>query len=140
MTRDKEENPTCQIIKEGKFMQELKEKLPVMSEAEGSIVQGTDWGDMKVSYMQFAKGMDASPLLEGLPDNMCPCPHWGYMLKGKIRIGYKDGREEIVEEGQLYYMPPGHTMKVEEDTEMVEFSPIKEMNEVLNHIASKLKA
>lgn len=99
----------------------------------------SDWGDMKVSYMQFAKGMDASSLLEALSDNMGPCSHWGYMLKGKIRIGYKDGREEIVEEGQLYYMPPGHTINVEEDTEMVEFSPIKEMNDVLNRIANKMK-
>jgi hypothetical protein len=21
-----------------------------------------------------------------LPDDICPCPHWGYMIKGRVRM------------------------------------------------------
>ena len=121
-------------------MQELKEKLPSLMDVPGVKFQTVDWGDMKVGYMNFAKGTDVTPLLEGLPNNMCQCPHWGYILKGKVRTRYTDGREEVMESGQLYYLPPGHTVKFEEDTELVEFSPKQEMNEVLNHVVNKMKA
>ena len=40
---------------------------------------------MIVSYETFPKGVDATPLFKGLPDDMCQSPHWGYILKGRVR-------------------------------------------------------
>jgi hypothetical protein len=74
-------------------------------------------------------GLDASPLLRGLPDDRCPCPHWGYVVKGRLRVTSPDG-EETCAAGDLYHMPPGHTFVVEEDAELVEFSPPRQMDEV----------
>lgn len=51
---------------------------------------------------------------------------------------YTDGRKEVVEAGEVYYWPPGHTVWFEQDTEFVEFSPAEEMNKVLSHVASKM--
>ncbi|MGF1511033.1 MAG: cupin domain-containing protein [Myxococcota bacterium] len=65
---------------------------------------------------------------------MCPCPHWGYVLSGKIEVKHIDGTRETVNAGDVHYWPPGHTVWFDEDTEYVEFSPEKPMNEVLAHV------
>ena len=49
-----------------------------------------------------------------------------------------DGSEEEITSGDLFYWPPGHTLKVTEDTEIIMFSPKKEHSEVINHICQKL--
>jgi hypothetical protein len=40
----------------------------------------------------------------------------------------------------MFYWPPGHTVRVEEDTRFVEFSPKQELREVYGHIGRKLAA
>jgi hypothetical protein len=44
------------------------------------------------------------------------------VLKGRIRIRYAD-REEVLSAGDAYYLAPGHTTVVEEEVELIEFSP-----------------
>jgi hypothetical protein len=66
--------------------------------------------------------LDTAPLFKGLPDDRCQCPHWGYVLKGRVRVRYPD-REEVIEAGDAYYLEPSHTTVFEEDTEVIEFSP-----------------
>jgi hypothetical protein len=39
-----------------------------------------------------------------------------------MRVRYAD-REEVIEAGDLYYLPPGHAPVFEAGTEVVEFSP-----------------
>ena len=51
---------------------------------------------------------DLAPMLKGLPGGNCSCPHWGYVLKGRIIVRYDD-HEEVFEAGDAFYMPPGHT-------------------------------
>ena len=55
-----------------------------------------------------------------------------------MRIRYTDGREEVVKPGDLFYWPEGHTAWAEEDTELVDFSPQKEMETALNHIKAQM--
>jgi hypothetical protein len=95
---------------------------------------------MKSAYMRMEEGVDFTPFLEGLSEDRCQAPHWGYVLDGEMHVGYTDGSEETIEAGQLYYLPPGHTVWFEEDTEYVEFSPTQEMNDVLAHIEEKMQA
>ena len=45
------------------------------------------------------------PLLEGLPDDRCECPHWGYIVEGSIHVRYADGTEDVNRSGDLYYWP-----------------------------------
>ena len=66
----------------------------------------------------------------GCPNDRCSCPHWGYVLKGRMRVLYADG-EETLQAGDLFYIPPGHTPVVEEDIEFVEISPPAESEAVL---------
>ena len=117
-----------------------KNTLPTRLEAGGVCIQAHDWSDLNVARIRFPKGADAAPLLEGLPGNLCQCPHWGLVLKGSIHVRYSDGSEEVVRAGEVYYWPPGHTVRVDEDYEAVEFSPARPMGEVIDHLNSKLKA
>lgn len=94
-------------------------------------------GDQAVAYVELAAGTDAGPLLEGLPDDKCSCPHWGYMLKGSIHLRYSDGAEETCQAGDLFYWPAGHTVWTDEDAAFIEFSPTQSMNTVYAHIREK---
>ena len=49
-------------------------------------------------------------------------PHWGYVLKGRVRIQHAE-YEQVVRSGEIFYVEPGHAPCFEEDTQMVEFSP-----------------
>ncbi len=120
-------------------MKQARNELPTRLEAGGVCIQAQDWGDINVARIRFPKGADAAPLLEGMPHNLCQCPHWGTVLKGSIHVRYADGHEETVEAGEVYYWPPGHTVRVDEDYEAVEFSPSGPMGEVIDHLKSKLQ-
>lgn len=119
-------------------MKQQRTQLPTRLEAGGVCIQAQDWADLNVARIRFPKGADATPLLEGLPQNLCQCPHWGTVLKGSIHVRYADGREETVSAGDVYYWPPGHTVSVEEDYEAVEFSPSAAMRQVIDHLNAKL--
>ena len=54
-----------------------------------------------------AQDIDATPLLKGLPDDRCQCPHWGYVIKGRLTFRFAD-HEEVFEAGDAFYLPPGH--------------------------------
>jgi hypothetical protein len=113
-------------------------QLPVRLAAGGVCIQAQDWSDLNVARIRFPKGADAAPLLQGLPGNLCQCPHWGTVLRGSIHVRYADGTEEVVRAGEVYYWPPGHTVRVDEDYEAVEFSPRGPMGEVIAHLESRL--
>ena len=69
----------------------------------------------------------ATPFMKGLPDGRCQCPHWGYVIKGKMTARYAD-RDEVFEAGDAFYTPPGHVpVKHEPGTEFVSFSPTEEL-------------
>ncbi len=119
-------------------MKQRKEQLPVALELPVAKFQVAEWGETAVAYIQLSAGADATPLLEGLPNDKCPCPHWGYILKGAIHVRYVDGKEEVCGAGEMFYWPSGHTVWVDEDTTFVEFSPKRELKDVYDHIGRKL--
>ncbi len=121
-------------------MKHTRTELPTRLEAGGVCIQAQDWGELNVARIRFPEGADATPLLEGMPQNLCPCPHWGAVLKGSIHVRYAGGHEEVVRAGEVYYWPPGHTVWVDEDYEAIEFSPSGQMGEVIEHLKTKLQS
>ena len=73
-------------------MRASRDELP---ELFGPAIRGADWGDLRTTVVSMPAGTDARPLFKGLPDDRCPAPHWGYVIKGRIRIIYAD-REEVL--------------------------------------------
>ena len=119
-------------------MRSTVKELPIAHEALGEMIRGQGWGEMTSAYMGYPAGLDFGPLLEGLEGDLCQCPHWGYVIDGRIRVRYADGTEEAVSTGEIYYWPSGHTIVVEEAVRMVEFSPHDEMSQVVAHVVGKL--
>lgn len=104
-------------------MRASKNELPIMLEAGAASIRGADWGEMRAALVAVPAGTDFGPLLKGLPDDLCQGPHWGYVLKGRLRVRYASGEEEVLRAGDVYHMPPGHTGVAEEDTEFLEIEP-----------------
>lgn len=113
--------------------------LPVSFETPQGKGRQIDWGTMTVSHGDIFQTIDVTPLLKGLPDDRCQCPHWGYVLKGTLRFEIGD-TEEIVSAGEVYYIPPGHTLIAEAGSEYVEFSPKDQMAETAAAVARNLSA
>jgi hypothetical protein len=104
---------------------------------EGKIWQ-VEWGGNTVEFGQFNQTVDPAPLFKGLPDDRCQCPHWGFVLKGRLRYRFKD-HEEIYEAGDAYYAPPGHTPVLEAGVEYVEFSPTKELAKTMEVVERNMQ-
>ncbi len=113
-----------------------KEDIPVTMEApETKMRTLSGFGNMDANYHELPQGTDFTPLLKGLTNDRCHCPHYGYIIEGKIKAIYDDGTEELLEPGDIFYLPPGHTAIVEESAKYIDFSPTKEHTEVLSHVA-----
>src|SRR5438067_4541199 len=79
-----------------------------------------------VNFTSFQEDVDATPLMKGLPDDRCQCPHWGYIVSGKMTFRFAGG-EEAFEAGDAFYAPPGHVPIVQAGTEVIQFSPSEEL-------------
>jgi hypothetical protein len=102
--------------------------------------QQLDFGDasglgrISGEYFSLAAGVDTTPLFQGLHGNACQCPHWGYVIKGRITTTNADGARETVKTNDLFYWPPGHNVKVDDDAEIIMFSPQHEHTHVIEHM------
>jgi len=116
-----------------------KEDLPVTMEAPGTIMRSLPgYGGMTVAFNDIPAGTDMKPFLMGLKNDSCQCPHWGYIVEGEMLVEYDDGRHERLVKGDVFYLPPGHTALVEKDLRLLDFSPEKELKEVMEHVGRKM--
>jgi hypothetical protein len=124
------------------------DKVPKVSKE--SATQGGDHGPVleqsdqldgyTASFVEFRQDLDQTPMLKGLPDDSCQCPHWGYVLKGRLRFRCGD-REEVFEAGDAFYLPPGHIgVSNEPGSQYVQFSPSAELAEVSAVIMKNMQA
>jgi glyoxylate utilization-related uncharacterized protein len=87
-------------------------------------------GGYTVGFETYTQDTDLAPLLKGLPNDQCQAAHWGYVIKGQVTYHFGD-RDETFEEGDAYYVPPGHTPELYKGAEVVEFSPTDELQRTL---------
>ncbi len=114
-----------------------REEAPVAIEGDGLEFRRQEiGGGMTTAFVRAPKGADFRPALAGLPGDLCQCPHWGYVLKGRVKMHTPDG-EEVYEAGQAFYWAPGHAPEALEDSEYVDFSPTDELEQVIDHIRSQ---
>jgi hypothetical protein len=124
-----------------------KEDMAATIDAPGAVArqrqdfgEATGYSTIAGEYFSLGAGADIAPLLVGLPGDSCHAPHWGYMIEGELTVTYVDGTTESVAGGDLFYWPPGHTVKVGQDAEVILFSPAKEHNDVLDHMKVQMGA
>ena len=126
-------------------MRVAKDDVDVRMEIPGAVIrQRLDFGDAtgfdKISgeYFTLAAGVDTTALFAGLQHDRCQCPHWGFVLRGRITTTDAAGRHETVEADDLFYWPPGHNVRVDADAEIIMFSPQREHSEVIDHMIRKV--
>lgn len=107
--------------------------VPVTVKNDNVELRTAPVGDLTVGFVDIHKGTDLGPALVGLPGDLCQCPHWGYMLKGRVMMRTADG-EQVYERGQVFYWPPGHAPVALEDSQYVDFSPTDEFAKVIRHL------
>jgi hypothetical protein len=116
-------------------VQLIKQDLPIRLKSSSASGTQTKWDETNSAVETFSANVKPVFLFLELPDNRWQCPHWGFMLKGQIRVQYTD-REEVITAGDLYYLPAGQAILIEEETEVIEFSPKGNYKATL-HVTSK---
>ena len=126
-------------------MRIAKDDVPVKVNVPGAVArQQTNFGDatgysqIGGEYFSMAAGTDIAPLLKGLENDACQSPHWGYLIEGEVIVSYTDGTEETVLGGDLFYWPPGHSVRIAQDAEIILFSPQHEHGAVIDHINAQV--
>lgn len=117
-----------------------KETAPNVTQFEGVVDDRFELlNGYHVSFTSFESDVDGAPMQKGLPNDQCQCPHWGYVLRG--RIGFRfDDREEIYEAGEAFYVPPSHTPFAYAGGEMVMFQPADEMAKTVEVMKRNMEA
>jgi hypothetical protein len=90
-------------------------------------------GDMAVRHLTVPAGTDFTPMLQGLPDDRCPSPHWGIVLEGSIHLQHADGSEESARAGDVFHWPAGHTGRTDEGVVFIEVGPVAPMRQFSEH-------
>jgi len=107
--------------------------VPIVIKDDNVEVRTSRVGEMTVSFIRLAEGTDLGPALVGLDGDSCPCPHWGYMLEGRLLMR-ASGNDQTYEAGEAFYWAPGHAPFALTDCAYVDFSPTAEFEAVIAHI------
>ena len=126
-------------------MKIAKEDIPERLNVPGAIARqelnfgsAAGYENIAGEYFSLNEGTDIAPLLKGLEGDLCQSPHWGYMIEGEVTVSYSDETEETVVGGELFSWPPGHSIRVGGDAEIVLFSPQAEHCTVVDHLKKQL--
>lgn len=93
----------------------------------------------EITILDLREETDMAPLLRGLPDDMCSCEHWGYVVKGRVTFTFTD-HVEVFEAGDAFRVLPGHSPATVAKTEWVLFTPADQMAPVNEVIERNLEA
>ena len=122
-------------------MKVSKDRIPAKIDVPGAVARqlagfgdATGLGKMGGEWFSLGAGTDIQPLLKGLQGDACQAPHWGYMLSGELVVTYTDGKVETCKESDLFHWPPGHSVRVVKDAEVILFSPVQEHTLVMDHM------
>lgn len=96
-------------------------------------------GGFSVCFESHKADADLAALFRGLPDDRCPLPRWGYVLKGKVTFRFAD-RSETFQAGEAYYVSPGHTPVHHAGAEIVEFSPTDILGTTIGVVMKNVRA
>ncbi|KAB2969038.1 MAG: cupin domain-containing protein [Thermoanaerobaculia bacterium] len=126
-------------------MRVAKDDVEIRMQIPGAVIrQRMDFGDargfdhLSGEYFSLSAGVDTTPLFVGLEGDLCQCPHWGFVLSGRITTTDAHGVRETVQAQDLFYWPPGHNVRVDADAEIIMFSPQREHRQVIDHMIEKV--
>ena len=127
-------------------MKIAKNAVPVRMQVPGVTIRQhrgfgdvSGYGEVGGEFFSLAAGVDTTPLFKGLEGDLCQCPHWGFVLRGRITTTDAAGHQETVAADDLFYWPPGHNVRVDADADLIMFSPQREHTCVIDHLIEKTR-
>jgi predicted ester cyclase len=123
-------------IEEALVVRDDRESWPERSEPGEMESQILELGEMVCVRYRIPAGFDSAPLYRGLPDDMCPCEHWCYLVRGALRYRFSDGDTTDVRAGDAFHLKAGHLADVLEDAELIEFTRTEDYRRKAAHLAS----
>ena len=103
-----------------------KESAPNVKDFGVAEDRSDDLDGYTFNFVTIRETHDLAPMLASLPGGKCSCPHWGYVLKGRMIVRYDD-HEEVFEAGDAFYMTPGHAPEADAGSEFVQISPAEQL-------------
>jgi hypothetical protein len=107
-----------------------------MGEMESHVLE---LGEMVCARHLIPAGFDSAPFYRGLPDDMCPCEHWCYLVSGKLRYRFAAGGTLAVEAGDAFHLQAGHLADVLEDAELIELTRREDYRRKAEHVEGNPK-
>jgi mannose-6-phosphate isomerase-like protein (cupin superfamily) len=101
--------------------------------------RSSDLDGYTVNFVDITETHSLAPMLASLPGGHCRCPHWGYLFQGRMIVHYDD-HDDVIEQGQAFYMPPGHVPEADAGTEFVLFSPTGQLQATERAVANGIRA
>ena len=96
--------------------------------------QVLELGEMVCARHLVPAGFDSALLYRGLPDDMCPCEHWCYLVRGRLRYRFADGEESEFGAGDAFRVRGGHLADALEDAELIELTAAKDYRRKAEHL------
>lgn len=108
-----------------------------ISRIDGLESQLLDLGEMVAVRHRIPAGFDSASLYRGLPDDMCPCEHWCYLVEGRLRYRFADGDEAVFTAGEAFHLRSGHIADALVDSELIEFTTAEDFRRKADHLGKR---
>ena len=108
------------------------EDLPTELDGPGTSIRRKDFGGLAMCLIRLQAGVRTDPLFVGLPDDRCQCAHWGYIMRGTMRVHAADGTHDYAA-GEMYYWEPGHNLEAITDAEYLEITKSEAYDGLMAH-------
>jgi hypothetical protein len=112
------------------------DELTVEFQQDDGEIRAARWGRMHLARYSLPPGTDLTPFFTALPDGLCAGEHFGIVLQGDITLRYRDGTEETVRAGDLYYWPAGHTGRSDQGVVFVAATPLSQVEQMEEAMAA----
>lgn len=117
--------------------------IPVKIDAPGATVRllpdvGIASGVLGAEHFDLDAGTDLGPMMKGLEGDACQSAHWGFLIEGEVIVTYSDGTTERCTGGDVIHWPAGHSVRAEQRSRFVLFSPIADHGPVFDHVLAQL--
>jgi len=116
----------------------FEDMTPTMSGAGVEMRTARLGGDMVIMRVRCEAGTDFGPACKGLPDDACPCEHWGYVVSGQMDVTTRDGEKVALRAGDAFHLLPGHMPRFPEATEWLDYSPRHQVEMLLENMGLEL--
>jgi hypothetical protein len=113
--------------------------MPTVVDIQDVQMRAVEAGEMAIARYRLPASTSLQSILHGLPGDLCPSPHWGYVISGRLRF-HSDSGTLDVGPGQAFHVEPGHTMEVLDDAEVFEVSPVAAARRLHEHMERRVAA